>query len=107
MKKRTEQRINELSLIEQQIQGLSAQKQQFNTQLLEVESALNELSSSKESYKIIGNVMIKMDKEKLIKELKEKNDSVEIRIKSIEKQEGSLREKAKSIQSEVMKELKE
>jgi len=82
------------------------QKQQFQSQMVEAESALNELGSSQESYKIIGNIMVRSQKERLEKELKEKKEILELRISTLEKQEKSIKSRFKELQSEVMKEMK-
>jgi prefoldin beta subunit len=103
----TEHKISQLQLMEQGLQNFNIQKQQLHSKFLEYESALKELSSSETSYKIIGNIMIKKDKTELIKELEEAKENTSIRIKAVEKQETSMKEKAKSIQQEVLKEMKE
>lgn len=100
-----EEKVNKLSALEQNVQYLSNQKQNFNTQLIEVESALNELESSEDAYKIIGTIMVKIDKIKLKKELEEKKEILDIRIKSIEKQEKHLKEKSNKIRDEVLKSM--
>ncbi len=105
MDKSTEEKINRLSMLEQNSSQLSAQKQSFQTQLMETESALNELKTTGEAYKIVGNIMVKADKASLEKDLNSKKQLLESRIKSVEKQEGSVKEKAKALQQEVMKEL--
>lgn len=107
MNKDTEQKIGQLQRIEQSMQNILMQKQQFQAQLMEIDSAINELKGSDESYKIVGNIMVKANKDDLSKDLKQKKELVELRIKTIEKQEKDTREKATSIQSEVMKELEE
>jgi len=66
-------KINQLSLIEQNIQNFALQKQQFQTQLMELESAEKELEDSKEAFKIIGNIMVASDKEKIKKEFKKRH----------------------------------
>ncbi len=104
--KETEQKISQLQLMEQNAQQLMAQKQQFQAQLIEIESALKELKTTKESYKIIGNIMVKTGKEQLQKDLNSKKEMFELRIKTLEKQENKLKEKAKEIQSEVLKNMK-
>jgi len=101
----TQEKIGKLQLMEQSLQSFLMQKQQFQSQLIEIDSALKELETAKESYKIVGNVMISADKEDLIKELKEKKERLELRIKTLEKQENSIKERASSMQSEVMKNL--
>jgi len=106
MDKDTEKKLGQLQMIEQNLQGLLMQKQQFQTQLIEIESALKELETAKESYKIVGNIMVSSNKEDLKKDLNQKKETVELRIKSVEKQEKNLREKAGGMQSEIVKELK-
>ena len=72
MNKDTEQKIGQLQRIEQSMQNILMQKQQFQAQLMEIESAVNELKGSEESYKIVGNIMVKSSKEELDKDLKQK-----------------------------------
>lgn len=104
--KETQEKIQELQLIEQNLQNLLMQKQAFQIELNEVENALAEVLKTKdEVYKITGQVMLKADKQEVEKELKEKNDIISLRIKSIEKQENSLREKLDKLREEVTKEI--
>lgn len=105
MEEETEKKINKLQLLEQSLQTFLMQKQQFQTQLIETESALNELKTAKQSYKIVGDIMINADKEELTKELTERKEKIELRIKTLEKQEKELKEKATKMQQEVMKKL--
>jgi len=106
MEEETERKIGQLQLLEQGMQSFLMQKQQLQTQLIEIESALKELKDAKTIYKIVGNIMINSEKEALEKELKEKKERIELRIKTVEKQEKSLKEKASSVQAEVLEELK-
>ena len=89
------------------MQSFLVQKQQFQAQLIEIESALKELEQSKEAYKIVGNIMVSSDKDELEKDLKKKKEIVELRIKTLEKQENQIKDKASGVQAEVMEELKE
>lgn len=99
-----EQKINDLSVMEQSVQQIINQKQSFQNQLLEVESALNELNSEL-SYKIIGNFMFKKNREELKKELEEKQGLLKARIKSFDVQESEAEKKFKKLQEDVLKEL--
>ena len=54
----TEQKISQLQMFEQSLQGFLGQKQQFQMQLVEVESALGELENTEKAYKIVGNIMV-------------------------------------------------
>ncbi|MFH1770728.1 MAG: prefoldin subunit [archaeon] len=105
MDKKTEEKIAELQMIEQSMQRFLNQKQQFQTQIVEVDNALKELSGAKQAHRIIGNIMVEVDKKKLESDLKSKKEIQELRLKSIEKQEQDIRKKADDIQKEVMKEL--
>jgi len=105
--KKTEEQIAQLQLVEQNLQNFLIQKQSFQTQLLEINNALKEMDSSKDKvYKIIGTVMVATNKETLSKDLNEKKELLNLRIKNIEKQEKDLKEKGSKIQEEVIKKLK-
>jgi prefoldin beta subunit len=103
--KELQEKINNLSMMEQSLQQFLAQKQSFQGQLMEIDSALEELKKTDKAFKIVGNVMISANKDSLIKELSEKKETAELRIKTIEKQEGKMREKTAELQSEVMKKM--
>ena len=104
--KDTEQKIGQLQMFEQSLQSFLGQKQQFQVQLVEVESALNELDSTEKAYKIIGNIMVEADKNELKSDLHSKKEVLELRIKTMEKQEAQVREKASKLQSEILKKIK-
>lgn len=101
------EKINQLQIYEQGLQNILLQKQQFQSQISEIDSALKELENSSQSYKIIGNIMVNSKKEDLKKDLESRKSTLELRIKTIEKQEESIKEKAKKIQSEVVKNMQE
>jgi len=105
LSKEAEQKINQLQLFEQSLQNILMQKQQFQSQIAETDSALSELDKSKESYKIVGNIMVKSNKEDLKKELEEQKKIAELRINAIEKQEKHIQEKVSKLQEEAMKEM--
>tara|TARA_Y100000310_G_scaffold302635_1_gene340183 strand:+ start:27763 stop:28104 length:342 start_codon:yes stop_codon:yes gene_type:complete len=106
LSKETEQKIAQLQLMEQNLQNFLMQKQNFQTQLLEIDTAITELDKTKEdAYKIVGNVMIKEKKENLIKDLKSKKEVLDLRLKTLDKQESKIKEKATEMQQEVVQEL--
>ncbi|MBS3101038.1 prefoldin subunit beta [Candidatus Woesearchaeota archaeon] len=104
--KETEQKISQLQMFEQSLQSFLGQKQQFQIQLVEVESALNELNGTDKAFKIIGNIMVESDKSELKADLQSKREMLELRIKTMEKQELQVREKASKLQSEILKKIK-
>jgi len=106
MNKETEEKIGQLQLMEQNLQNFIMQKQKFQTQLFEIENALKELEGTKDkAYKIVGTVMIASKREDLIKELKEKKSVIELRIKTIEKQEKTIKDKSSQMQADIMSKL--
>ncbi|MBI2653489.1 prefoldin subunit beta [Candidatus Woesearchaeota archaeon] len=104
--KETEQKISQLQMFEQSLQNFLGQKQQFQMQLVEVESALNELNAAQNAYKIVGNIMVEADKNELKADLQSKREMLELRIKTMEKQEVQVKEKAQKLQSEILKKIK-
>ena len=105
--KGSEDKIHKLQLLEQNMQNYLVQKQQFQSQGIEIDSALEELKDQKEAYKIVGNIMVSTKREDLEADLMRKKEMIDLRIKSIEKQEDLIKKKAKAIQEEVLGELKE
>lgn len=101
-----QEKVKQLQMFEQVLQQLMVQKQTFQLQLMEAESALKELEGKTEAYRIMGNIMVLTKKENLEKDLQEKKETLELRISSLEKQEGKTREKAASLQKEVMAAIK-
>ena len=104
--KETEQKISQLQLFEQSLQSILAQKQQFQMQQVEIESALGELDKTQAAYKIVGNIMVASDKEDLKKDLSSKKEIVNLRLKTLEKQENQIKERAEKLQAEVLKKIK-
>ena len=104
--KETEQKIGQLQMFEQSLQSFLGQKQQFQVQLVEVESALSELGNTEKAYKIVGNIMVEADKDELKSDLQSRKEMLELRIKTMEKQEAQVREKASKLQSEILKKIK-
>jgi prefoldin beta subunit len=106
MTQETDNKIKDLQMIEQNTQQYVMQKQQFQAQLVEIDSAMKELKQTDISYKIVGNIMVKTDIKDQLEDLKKKKEMFELRIKTLEKQESKLKEKAKEIQQEVLGDMK-
>jgi prefoldin beta subunit len=105
--KETQEKIQELQMLEQNFQGLLMQKQAFQMEINEIENALSEVSKSKSDiFKVVGQIMIKTDREKVEKEMNQKKDLLSLRLKSIDKQESGLSKNLEELKEEVMKKLK-
>ncbi len=105
--KDTEKKIEQLQLYEQNLQNLLTQRQQFQIQLIEVESALKELETTDIAYKLVGNIMVSSKKGDLKKELSSKKETMDLRVKTLEKQESQIKEKATKLREEVMEKMEE
>ena len=103
---KTQEKINLIHVYEQNLQSLSSQKQNFQAQALELESSIAELKNTKKAYKIIGNIMVSTDISALKKDVASKKEMLDIRIKSIEKQEEKIRERISDAQKGVMSAMK-
>jgi len=106
MDEAVQEKIGKLQMMEQNMQNFLMQRQQFQSQLGEIESALEELDKTDTAYRIIGNIMVKSPKDTLKKDLTSKKELMEVRIQALEKQESQLQEKAKTLKEEVMKNIK-
>ena len=105
--KETQEKIQQLQIFEQNLQNLLLQKQAFQFELNETENALKEISKTKEDvYKLIGQVMLKASKSEIEKELNQKKDILNLRVKAIEKQEIQLKEETEKLKEEVIKKIK-
>jgi prefoldin beta subunit len=107
MDNQMQEKIGQIQLIQQNLENFSMQKQQFQVQQTEIETALLEIKNTNTAYKIVGNIMVLSDKEQLRKELEERDEMLNIRVNTIEKQEEKLRSKFEELQQEVMKGLED
>jgi prefoldin beta subunit len=96
--------IQEMQIIEQNLQNILIQKQAFQMEFSETQSSLKEIKESKDDvYKIVGQLMIKTKKEKIIDELANKEKLIDMRIKSLDKQESNLSEQLTSLREKILK----
>ena len=102
-KMKNEEKFRELQLLEQSLQNILMQKQTFQMELSETQSALKEIESSgDEVFKIVGQLMIKTDKKKVKDELSNKEKILELRLKKMEQQEESFMKKLEKLREEVI-----
>ena len=102
----TAKQIQELQVFEQNMQNLLLQKQAFQIESSETENALEELKkSSDDVYRIVGQIMIKTKKQDLEKDLKQRKEILDLRLKSLAKQEQFLKENLDKKREEIMKKI--
>ena len=89
---------------QQNLQAVLAQKQQVELELGETEKALEELGKASDSeaiYKFAGNLLVKVKKEDVVKELGEKKELANTRKMVLSKQETRFRESLKDLQTKI------
>jgi len=90
--------------IQQNLQAVIIQKQQVEMELGETEKALEELAKASDSegiYKFAGNLLVKVEKDAVVKELTEKKELGSTRKMVLTKQESRFRESLKELQSKI------
>ena len=89
---------------QQNLQAVLAQKQQVELELGETEKALEELGKASDSesiYKFAGNLLVKVKKEDMQKELNEKKELANTRKMVLSKQESRFKESLKDLQTKI------
>ena len=89
---------------QQNLQAVLAQKQQVELELGETEKALEELGKASDSeavYKFAGNLLVKVKKDDVMKELGEKKELANTRKMVLAKQETRFRESLKDLQTKI------
>jgi prefoldin beta subunit len=95
--------IRELQEADQQARIVLSQKYQIELQIKEMQRALDELGkdAKAEVHRVVGQILIKSDAKTTSAELKEKIEALDVRLKTLEKQEGKIKEKVKSLQDRL------
>lgn len=95
--------------LQQNLQAIIIQRQQVEAELMEVEKALEELRKAPEGvtvYKLAGTIMLKANRDDLIKELEEKKELANTRIMVLKKQEEKLKSNLQEIQNKINEALR-
>ncbi|MCL6090192.1 MAG: prefoldin subunit beta [Candidatus Thermoplasmatota archaeon] len=103
--------IRQAQQLEAQIEQVANQKYQLDMRIKELEKTLKELEAIKEEtpvYKSVGNILYQVeDKKKLLDDLSEQKELSEIRIKTLEKQQKTLEEKYKELETILQQKYEE
>lgn len=102
------QQVARYQQVQQTLNVLVMERQQLEAELAEVNNALEELSKTSDDatlYRVAGQILVKTDKERLVKELTEKKELTETRLKVLERQEGRTRSQLDELQKELQRAL--
>ena len=98
--------VNQLQMMQQNLQNVLMQKQQIESQLTEINSALSEIQKTDQAYKILGKVMVAASKEEIKKDLSQKKEVADVRLQNIIKQEEAMKGNMETLQKKVVEGLK-
>jgi len=105
MSKQLQDQINRLQQMRMQLQMIMQQRQQVDYKLKEIDESLNELEKTDGKspiFKSVGAILIKTKgKTEVVKELKENKETLQLRKSTLDKQEGTTKEKLNELQSKV------
>jgi prefoldin beta subunit len=101
---KVQNQLNMLQQLQQQLQTILQQKAQYELAVREAKRAQEEIKDSADDavmYMSVGTIMMQKKKEVVDARLAEKVDTLELRIKSLEKQEKMLQGKFEQLQSQI------
>jgi prefoldin beta subunit len=98
-----QQTLLQIQTFQQQLQNTLIQKETLNLQKLEIEKALEELEKidEKNVFKVVGPILVESDKKDVEKDLKEKLETINLRLKTLDKHEEKIKEKIKEKQEKL------
>ena len=99
--------LSQFEQVRQQLQLLSTQRVQVESQVRELDNALTELNKTTKNsivYKKVGNLFVKIDDKKdLKKDMNEQKETFDVRVKTLERQEKQLKDRYTDLQKEISK----
>ncbi len=106
--KEVQDKLAQFQGLQNQLQMISLQKQQFMLQSAEIDNALAELEKTSEGkiYEAVGPLFIETNKEGSNKKLKDSKETVGARIKILEKQEQKINARLDELKTELQELLK-
>jgi prefoldin beta subunit len=106
---KVQNQIAQFQQLQQQLQSVLNQKFQMDAQVREMQRTMEELNKAPEDaviYRSIGSLLIKADsRETVLKEIEEDKETMEIRVKTLERQEKSLKDRYQVLQDQLNKAL--
>ena len=101
--------LGQLESYQQQLQLLVQQKQKVQLELNDAKKALEEIEKLPDDaviYKTVGTLLVKTEKAKALEELREKVETLEVRLSALERQEKKLNEKLKELTAKIQASLR-
>ncbi|MEA1985794.1 MAG: prefoldin subunit beta [Euryarchaeota archaeon] len=96
--------LAQLQQVQQQAQALGMQKNQMESMQKEFEMALEELETLSDDavvYRSIGELQIKADKQETVAKLKERQETISLRLQSVSRQEERISKRFNQLQEQI------
>jgi prefoldin beta subunit len=96
--------LAQLQQIQQQAQAIAVQKNQVEITLKETDLALEELeklAADAVVYRAIGDLLIKTERDKTKESLKEKKDTLDLRMQTLARQEERTQKRFQQLQEQL------
>ncbi|MBN2335307.1 prefoldin subunit beta [Candidatus Bathyarchaeota archaeon] len=103
-----QERLQRLQQLQNTMQQLLSQKQRIEMEMMESDKALEalgEVPDDAKVYKSVGAVLVQRDRDRVVKELNERKEFLDMRAKVLQKQEDKTKEKLTGLQETLQKEL--
>jgi prefoldin beta subunit len=108
MSPKVQNQIQQLQQVQQQLQTVLSQKAQYEIEIRETRRAdeeLADLPAESTVFQSVGTVMMQKPKEAVSASLKEKVETLELRVKQLERQEQMLQGRFETLQNQVKQAL--
>ncbi|MCW3136693.1 MAG: prefoldin subunit beta [Canidatus Methanoxibalbensis ujae] len=100
--------LAQLQQLRMQLETVSRQKLQVEAVLRDTESALEELEHIDDNaviYRGVGEILVRTSRDKVKEELKEKKETFDLRLKTLERQEERMQKRFQQIQQQIREAL--
>src|ERR671927_1043555 len=99
------EQVARLQQLQQNLQAIMMQKQQVELEIVEIDRALDELrkleANNTSVYKSAGPLLIKTNKDDVLKELEEKKELSNTRLTVLGKQETRVKDNLKEVENKI------
>jgi len=98
----------QLQELQERIKALILRRQQLEVELRDVENALDELKNVSEDasiFKFAGRILMRVSKDAIVKELTEKKETLELHIKTLERQEAHAKKRLEELRQDLSQRL--
>lgn len=101
-------RLMQLQESQERLRAIIIRRQQYEVELREVQRALEELeklSPNTPVYKTVGSLLFLTDRDKTIAELQDRKETLELHIKTLERQESLARKQVEELRQKISQSL--